>query len=111
MSRRNTLVCLGVLVLIFIFFPSVGRALVEVPNPLACDDIPCVIDAIGDLIFYVGLALVTLMFVIGGIMFMVATGDPQKIATAQKVLFWTAIGLAVVVFSRAVTGVIAYILS
>ena len=100
----------GFLILFLSLLPLVSKAAIEIPNPLDCEDIPCVIEKIGDLIFYVGLALVTLMILIGGIMFITAAGDPQKVATANRLFFWTAIGAAVVIFAKAVTGIIAYIL-
>lgn len=95
---------------IFLLAPFIVLAVIEIRNPLEAETIPEIIEAIGDLIFYVGLALVTLMILIGGIMFITAAGDPQKVATARRLLFWTAIGAAVVIFAKAVTGIIAYIL-
>jgi len=93
-----------------LLIPAIVSAAIEIPNPLEAETIPEIIEAIGDLIFYVGLALVTLMILIGGIMFITAAGDPQKVATANRLFFWTAIGAAVVIFAKAVTGIIAYIL-
>jgi len=89
---------------------AVAQATVVIPNPLKCKDIPCVVAAIGDLIFYVGLALVTLMIVIGGLMLIIAAGDPNKVATAKRLFFWTGIGAAVIILARAISGVIKYIL-
>lgn len=111
MLRLNiTSILARFLILVFVFLPLVSKAAIEIPNPLEADTIVEVIEAIGDLIFYVGLALVTLMILIGGIMFITAAGDPQKVATARRLFFWTAIGAAVVIFAKAVTGIIAYIL-
>jgi len=93
-----------------LLIPTIVSAAIKIPNPLEAETIPEIIEAIGDLIFYVGLALVTLMILIGGIMFITAAGDPQKVATANRLFFWTAIGAAVVIFAKAVTGIIAYIL-
>ena len=98
------------ILLLFLLMPAVVLAAIEIPNPLEAETIPEIIESIGDLIFYVGLALVTLMILIGGIMFITAAGDPQKVATANRLFFWTAIGAAVVIFAKAVTGIIAYIL-
>lgn len=80
-------------------------------NPLTqAENIPEAVALIGDLIFYVGLALVTLMVLIGGVMFLTSAGDPAKITTAKRLLFWTAIGAAVTIFSKAAAGLIRYIL-
>jgi len=98
------------ILLLSLLMPAVVSAAIEIPNPLEAETIPEIIESIGDLIFYVGLALVTLMILIGGIMFITAAGDPQKVATANRLFFWTAIGAAVVIFAKAVTGIIAYIL-
>jgi len=108
MSIKKNLTVL--LILISFLEPLLSIAAVTIPNPLDADTIPELIEDIGDLIFYVGLALVTLMILIGGFIFITAAGDPQKVASAQRIFFWTAIGAAVIIFAKATTGIIAYIL-
>ena len=110
MNKKHNLRFVVFLTLFLIPLPLISNAAIEIPNPLEAETIPEIIESIGDLIFYVGLALVTLMILIGGIMFITAAGDPQKVATANRLFFWTAIGAAVVIFAKAVTGIIAYIL-
>jgi len=81
-----------------------------IPNPLQAQNIPEAVALIGDLIFYVGIALVTLMILIGGIMFMTAAGDPVKVTTARRLLSWTALGAAVTIFAKAAAGIIRYVI-
>lgn len=105
--RKNIIIAT---ILLLVFSTNVSFAATAIINPLDADDIPSLIEDIGDLIFYVGMALVTLMILIGAFMFITAAGDPQKVASAQRIFFWTAIGAAIIIFSKAITGIIAYIL-
>jgi hypothetical protein len=85
--------------------PTVGLI-----NPLFCKDIPCVIDAIINFIFYFGITIFTLMIIIGGIMYITSAGDPQKISTAKRLLFWAVVGLAIILLAKGLISVIKNIL-
>lgn len=50
-------------------------------------------------------AVITL--IIGGIQYMTAGGDPQKAASARKVIYGTIIGVVVIVSARLIVGTIA----
>lgn len=99
-------------IFLFCFSPLVAlaQAGIILPNPLAADNIPEFVALLCDLIFYVGLALVALMIIIGGVMLILATGDPEKVATAKRLFFWTGIGTAIILLAEAVSGIIKYIL-
>jgi hypothetical protein len=79
-------------------------------NPLFCKDIPCVIDAIINFIFYLGITIFTLMIIIGGIMYITSAGDPQKISTAKRLLLWTVIGLAIILLAKGLISLIRSVL-
>jgi len=85
--------------------PSVGLI-----NPLFCQDTPCVIEVIINFLFYLGSALIVLMIIIGAILLITSAGDPQKVSTAKRLLFWTVIGLAIILFAKGVISVIKNIL-
>lgn len=79
-------------------------------NPLEAGSIPEVIAAIADWIFIIGLALVILMDIIAGIVFITAGGEPDRITTAKRIFFWKAIGAAVIIVSKGISGIIRYII-
>ena len=90
--------------------PDCPASLINFKNPLEAGSIPEVIAALGDFIFFIGLALVILMIIIAGIIFMTAGGDPYKLSKAKRLLFWTAIGAAITIFSKGVSAIIKYII-
>lgn len=97
--------------LISLLLPLISKAqVIGIPNPLKAKNIPEFIALLCDLIFYVGIALVGLMIVIGGLMLILAAGNPEKVATAKRLFFWTGIGTVVVILARATSGIIKYIL-
>jgi hypothetical protein len=85
--------------------PTVGLV-----NPLFCKDIPCVIDAIINFIFYLGITIFTLMIIIGGIMYITSAGDPQKVSTAKRLFFWAVIGLAIILLAKGLISLIRSVL-
>ena len=50
------------------------------------------------------------MLVVGGIMYMTAGGDEQKVTTAKKVVTWTIIGLGLILISYSIMAVLDQIL-
>jgi len=85
--------------------PSIGLT-----SPLSCEDIPCVIEVIINFLFYLGSALIVLMIIIGAIMFITSAGDPQRVSTAKRLLFWSVIGIAIILLAKGVISVIRNIL-
>ena len=83
---------------------------ITIPNPIKAETISELIKDIADLIFWVALAIVPFMIIIGGIMFIIAGGDPQKVGRAKSLLFWSAIGLAILLLAQAIAAVIETII-
>lgn len=79
---------------------------ITIPNPIQADTIAELIKDIADLIFWVAIAVVPLMVIISGIMFIFAGGDPNKISQARNLLFWAGIGLAILLLARAISSVV-----
>ena len=98
--------------LLFILLFGIGSQCfaITIPNPIKAETISELIKDIADLIFWVALAIVPLMIIIGGIMFLFAGGDPQKVGRAKSLLFWSVIGLAVLLLAQAIAAVIETII-
>jgi hypothetical protein len=90
--------------------PSPSGSTIGLINPLFCKDIPCVIDAIINFIFYLGITIFTLMIIIGGIMYITSAGDPQKVSTAKRLLLWAVIGLAIILLAKGLISLIRSVL-
>jgi len=74
----------------------------------------CIVDAIynvTDWIFYVLLAAVAIVFILGGFFFLSAGGDPYKVRQAQNFLLYGVIGLVLALLARIIPGIIKGIVS
>jgi hypothetical protein len=99
--------------LIFLFSMlafSVFAGVVEITNPLNATSFEALIDSVVDFIFYIGLALVPLMIIISAFYFFTAGGDANQINTAKKLLFYTLIGLGIVLLAKALAALITSLL-
>ena len=83
---------------------------IVVCNPTHYKSILDVIAAIANLIFWIAVAIVPLMIIIGSIMFLTAGGDSMKVAKAKSLLFWAMVGLGVLLLSKAIAALIEGIL-
>ena len=110
MFRKNYQIILFFLFLVLLLGVGSQCFAWHIPNPIKCEDIPCVIYTVADLIFYIALAVVPLMIIIGGIMFIIAAGDPQKVNKAKSLLFWSVVGLSILLLARAIAAVVESII-
>lgn len=60
--------------------------------------------------FYLGIILAPLMIVIGGFLFMVAGGSPERAQLGKKIITWAVIGLVFILFAKGVSSIIGDIL-
>jgi len=75
-------------------------------NPLACDTIPECIEKIINFIFWVALAIVPIIIIIAGFLFLTSGGNPEKVQTAKRIIFWAVIGLAIILFAKGIISLI-----
>ena len=83
---------------------------VVICSPLKYRSISAVIESITNWIFYIAIVLAPLMIIIGAFMFMTSAGDPTKVQTAKKLIIWTVIGFAIILFSKGLISLIRTIL-
>ncbi len=74
--------------------------------PFGPSSIEDIIDAITKWVFYLAMIIAPLMIVIGAFMVLTSGGDPARVTKARRLIIWAAIGLAIILFSRAIYGVI-----
>ncbi|PIW92612.1 MAG: hypothetical protein COZ88_01350 [Candidatus Nealsonbacteria bacterium CG_4_8_14_3_um_filter_34_13] len=79
---------------------------IKIGNPLNASDFKELVNNIITFIFYIATALVPLMVIIGGLIFVTAGGDPQKIQQAKNLILYTAIGFAIILLAR---GLVAFL--
>ena len=69
-----------------------------------------IFENIGNWIFFIGLLILPIMIIIGAAMFLTSGGDPTRMATARKILFWAGIGLVVIVLAKGTFTVLRSVL-
>lgn len=83
---------------------------INIKNPITTSDFGEIVENVLLWILSIAGVITIFMLVVGGIMYMTAGGDEQKVATAKKVVTWTIIGLALILASYSIMVVLDKIL-
>ncbi len=75
---------------------------VEFANPVTCNTIDCIINAIIDFVFWLAVIIGPLVIIYGGFIFVTAGGDPKKVDTGKKIIFFALIGIGVAVLAKGI---------
>lgn len=73
---------------------------VEFVNPVTDDTLDEIINNLIDFVFTIALVICPIVIIIGGFMFVTASGDPKKLETGKKIIFWALIGLAIAIMAK-----------
>jgi len=84
---------------------SAGMILFK-PPWVGVGEVKDIVDAIFDFIFWVTLIIVPLIVLVAAFIFVTAAGNSERVNTAKRLILYTAIGLGVIILSRALIGVI-----
>ena len=68
------------------------------------------IESIINWVFYIGIIIAPLMILVGALYFMTAAGVPQRVETGKKIIFWTIVGLVIILFSKGIISIVKAIL-
>ena len=79
-------------------------------NPLRAESFEELIGNVLNFLVWVGFAVAPLMIIIAGFLFVTSGGDPAKITKAKNIMLYTAIGLAIILFSWGFVAVIQRVL-
>jgi len=78
----------------------------QLESPIEHETFGDLIDAIIKFVFNIALVLAPLFIIIGGFYFVAAAGDPSKIETGKKIIFYTLIGFLIILISRGLVVVL-----
>jgi hypothetical protein len=96
-------------ILLFLFtLPATSMAVdITFPRPgnIITDIVPILL-AILDLVWYIFFGVAVIMFILAGIQFLTARGDPGKIATARNAVIWGTIGVFVGILGFSIVEII-----
>jgi hypothetical protein len=62
-------------------------------------------------LLWVAIGIAPLMIVIAGFLFLIAGGDPEKVQTAKRMIFWAVVGLAIVLIAKGIISVIKSVIA
>jgi hypothetical protein len=79
-------------------------------NPLGFGSFPDIIAGVGNFLFWILVSIASIIIIVGGFYLLTSGGDPDKVRTAKKILLYALIGLAIVLFARALIFVIKQLL-
>jgi hypothetical protein len=71
-------------------------------NPLCYDTFQELIDKLINILSIFAFALVPLMIVWAGMLFITGNGDPNKLSKAKNIMLYTAIGIGIILLARAI---------
>jgi uncharacterized membrane protein SirB2 len=86
MNIKNTI--LKLLTAGVLFLPAVASAQYTITG---------MIDSVVSVVWYIADAVIVILWIVTGIMFLTAQGDPTKLASAKKALFAALIGTAIII--------------
>lgn len=75
-------------------------------NPSEYGSFTSLIQGISDFVFKIGIIAAPLMIAIGAFIFTTSAGDPKRTSLGKSIILWAAIGLGVLLFSKAIISLI-----
>ena len=100
-SRKSLSIFFGIAsIILLLSFASPSFAF-TIDNPLNSLDLATLIGNITNFVFLISITLAPLMIILAGFYYVTANGDPEKVKKANNILLYTAIGIAVILLSRA----------
>lgn len=83
---------------------------VEIENPMRFESIEDFLNELTNLLIQLGLALVAFMITLGGAFYMFGGANPDLVAKGKNIITWTILGVAVVIFAKAILALISYVI-
>jgi hypothetical protein len=84
---------------------AVGGTLTEVPKNInVC--VSCILNNIFTPLWQLAAGLAVVMFIVAGILFITANGEPGKITTAKNALIWAVVGIVVAVVAFSIVTIV-----
>jgi fumarate reductase subunit D len=102
------------LIVFFFFFIFINKAAaldINLVNPLSTSDFNKLVGNTLQWVLSVAGSVALIMLIFGGVAYITAAGDEQRITMAKRTITWAILGLAVVLTSYAIIAVLNRILT
>lgn len=90
--------------------PTSLGSVIKFENPLKAESIPELLDALINFIFWIGITIAPIIFIIAGFLFVTAVGDTKRLETAKQMMLYAIIGLAVLLLAKGLVAVLKSII-
>ncbi len=87
-----------------------GGTLGGIKSPINATSFEALVGNITNFIFWVALALAPLLFLIAGFYILTAGGDPNRVTTGKRIMIYTLIGFAIILFARGLIALLQNVL-
>ncbi len=106
---------LSILLITFVFgFSASGIKAAEtgvtISNPITSNDFISLLGEIIKWLFWIAIPITSLMIVFAAFQLLTSGGDPQKVATAKKMIIWALVGLTIIYLSGALVDLLKNLL-
>ena len=78
----------------------------DLRDRITLDSIPTIISTITGLIWKVFVGIAVVCFILAGIKFLTAQGDPEKIKEARRFVYWGAAGIVVAILGYSIVVIV-----
>lgn len=75
-------------------------------NPLKVDSIPALIKNVMDIFTYLAIIVAVIMFIVVGLQFILARGNPEELKKAKNRFFMIVIGVAIILGAKVIIDII-----
>ena len=79
-------------------------------NPLDCDDLICVINAIINFLFFLVMALAPLMIIWAAFLILTSGGRAEQVNKGKTIILWTLVAVAIVLLAKGLPAIIKGVL-
>jgi len=99
--------------LLFILFPSLvfAQGGIKIENPLRAESFNEIINSLINFFLNIAIALTPLMIIWAAFLFVTSAGNPLQVDKAKRIIIYTLIGLAVILFAKGFIAIIKQIIS
>jgi hypothetical protein len=98
--------------LLNIFFPKLilAQTTINFRNPLETSNFWVLVNNILNIIFTVSLPIVIVLIIVGAILIVTAAGNERQISMGKNCIVYSLVGLSLVLMSKGIMSLIAYLL-
>ena len=90
----------------YIILPVVLAGIILVPFLASADAVTDTITNITDWIVTISLGVATLMYIVGGFLWMADAGNAERVKTAKSIIWSTTIGLVVILMAKGMISIV-----